>query len=375
MKILYISSFGGCGGSEIALSDLLPIIPGNKKIFIFHGGDFEQLLIRNKYDIYIAANGPITITQKSSLIDIFTNTLKIINIYYKLLIRIYLYKPDLVITNDTKSLAMYCLLIFKPKHHIHYLHAIIDDKFAGALNYFTRYIFRNVDNYLCNSKYTALCLSEFITVKANITIAYQYFLTPKFYPLNNEVKRFSGIIVLGVVSRVSRLKNIDIVISTMARLKFSGKEFILNIYGEAFTKEDLAYKTELVNLIKEFGLEDSVRFMNHVSDPNLIYKNISLLITASELESFGRVIVEAMSYRIPVVASYIPAHLELIKDNENGILFDNAEGALFSKIIDICNDKNKAYEIINNAYSSAMKRYSKNKFTSVINNFVMNIMH
>ena len=56
---------------------------------------------------------------------------------------------------------------------------------------------------------------------------------------------------------------------------------------------------------------------------NDIYRNIDLLIVPSiEPEAFSLVILEAMSHGIPVIATNIGAHIELIENNKTGCLVD-----------------------------------------------------
>jgi glycosyltransferase involved in cell wall biosynthesis len=55
------------------------------------------------------------------------------------------------------------------------------------------------------------------------------------------------------------------------------------------------------------------------------------LLVPSLLESFGRVAAEAMAQGLPLVASKAPGHLEIVRDGENGFLFDPSEPSVAAK--------------------------------------------
>ncbi len=63
-------------------------------------------------------------------------------------------------------------------------------------------------------------------------------------------------------------------------------------------------------------------FQGLCKDTNLMYRQIKVLVHPYPYESFGRIFIEAMSHGIPVVAAHGGGADELIRDNENGFLFD-----------------------------------------------------
>lgn len=90
------------------------------------------------------------------------------------------------------------------------------------------------------------------------------------------------------------------------------------------TKEEQQYKQELMRLATELGVADSVLFRPAVSytDVNVVYSSADVLIVPSEHEPFGLIVLEAMAFGLPVVASSTAGSSHVITHNESGALVD-----------------------------------------------------
>lgn len=134
----------------------------------------------------------------------------------------------------------------------------------------------------------------------------------------------------------------------------------LYLYGSG----DNNYILELKKLIKCYNLEKNIIFMGYNDN---IYSEIvkyDCAIMASASEAFGRVTVEYMLSKIPVIASNTGANSEIILDNESGLLYEynNIEQLKEKILILYYNKKNVRNYIANNAYLRA-----KDNFTAEIN--------
>jgi glycosyltransferase involved in cell wall biosynthesis len=73
------------------------------------------------------------------------------------------------------------------------------------------------------------------------------------------------------------------------------------------------------------GAPANVKFMGHMSRDQLVgfYRNARFLVVPSIcFETFGLVIVEAMSYGLPIIASRMGGLPEIVEDGETGLLFE-----------------------------------------------------
>jgi len=85
--------------------------------------------------------------------------------------------------------------------------------------------------------------------------------------------------------------------------------------------------TDFLSQVRQLGLEDQFQFVIGETDPEVLYREISLLLLPSKKESFGNVILEAYSFGIPVIgASYAPGPSELIEHGKTGFLLDEYTG-------------------------------------------------
>lgn len=87
----------------------------------------------------------------------------------------------------------------------------------------------------------------------------------------------------------------------------------------------------------------------------------SIYLMTSFTESFGIVLIEAMSYGLPCIAmDSAEGALDIIEDNYNGYLIDNRSADMMaSKIVELINDKEKRIELGDNALKSVTKYTSE----------------
>ena len=67
-----------------------------------------------------------------------------------------------------------------------------------------------------------------------------------------------------------------------------------------------AEKDRLLDIVKELGLEDSIRFPGFVSNPHAFISRASVFALSSRSEGFGNVLVEALAAGTPVVSTDCP---------------------------------------------------------------------
>ena len=169
------------------------------------------------------------------------------------------------------------------------------------------------------------------------------FVSTTFAELNNKT-----IVSLG---RLANEKGFDRLIEIAKVLKDKIPDYKIQIYGEGKAKQNL------LNMIADYNLSDFV-FINHpVSDVQSVYKNASLYVLPSRYESFGLVLLEAMTCGVPCVAFDCPSGpRELIDDGQNGFLVpDNDIELMAEKIVLIASD----YQLRKTMQSYAIKKASE----------------
>lgn len=137
----------------------------------------------------------------------------------------------------------------------------------------------------------------------------------------DEIRQRHGLVgktVLITVGRLSFEKNVDLVIRTMKRMDDSIR---LLVCGKGPMFE------EWKRLAADEGVADKVVFAGFVPDEELIsyYSCADLFISASVFETQGLTTLEAMACEVPALCANGRAFTDVIKDGENGYLFETNE--------------------------------------------------
>jgi len=116
------------------------------------------------------------------------------------------------------------------------------------------------------------------------------------------------------VGRLSFEKNIDVVINALRYV--DGVKLLIAGKGPA--------KESLEETAKEAGVSDRVIFAGFVSDDEItqLYAAADLSVSASKFETQGLSVLEALACGLPAACANERAFKDVIKDGENGFLFD-----------------------------------------------------
>ena len=157
------------------------------------------------------------------------------------------------------------------------------------------------------------------------------------------------------VGRLSNEKGQIDLLKIMKKIKDNYPDWTLNIIGDGDDKESLE------NYIKENNLTNVVMhgFQNKEYIDKILNKT-SIYLMTSHTESFGIVLIEAMSHGIPCIAySSAEGACEIIENGKNGFLIDNRnEEEYIKKIEELINNEKERKELGKYAKESIYK-YAK----------------
>nr|WP_229821102.1 glycosyltransferase family 4 protein [Streptomyces ruber] len=121
--------------------------------------------------------------------------------------------------------------------------------------------------------------------------------------------------VIAAAGRLTRGKRFDLLLEAFARVAAKEPDWELRIYGGG--KE----KGRLRELIEELGLAGRARLMGVRTPIEAAFAQASLVVSASDAESFGMTLVEAMRCGVPVVSTDCPlGPAEIVTDGVDGRL-------------------------------------------------------
>ena len=158
---------------------------------------------------------------------------------------------------------------------------------------------------------------------------------------------------IGSIGRMHRNKGYDVLLEAAARLKAKGIDFRLTLAGDG--PELAALKTQAASL----GLADIVDFPGWMDSPVDVLKTLDIFVLSSRIEPFGLVVIEAMAFGTPVVATDIDGPRDILDGGELGRLAPkNDPAALAEAIASTLADPAMARIVAQTAQESALQRYS-----------------
>ena len=135
------------------------------------------------------------------------------------------------------------------------------------------------------------------------------------------------------VGQCAEYKGVEFLLRAMAMLSHRGAA--LDMVGN--TAAEPEYFIRLKSIYETLGLQDRVTFHGHMADREALagfYRRADLFVLPSLVEGFGIVLLDAMSFGLPIVATRAGAIPELVKENVNGLLVPAADPAALAGAID-----------------------------------------
>lgn len=223
----------------------------------------------------------------------------------------------------------------------------------------------NHHNY--NKKYIkSLCdscdnVDYFVAVSKDLEEFYKRYLGDKVVYIPNSLDKLPNRVSkldsnnLIAVGRLSKEKAVDDLLKIFKMVSAKNSKLKLHIIGDG------PEKTDLLNLAKELKLGEKVVFHGFQNKDyiNDMLINSALYLMTSHTESFGLVLIEAMSHGVPCIAfDSAQGANEIIEDDVNGYLIKERNKEVYaSKVLELIKDNDKRKKLGKKARESS-KNYS-----------------
>ena len=164
-----------------------------------------------------------------------------------------------------------------------------------------------------------------------------------------------------VVARLVHKKGIDTLIHSIQQLKDRGFDCLLEIIGDGPERDALESK------VNSFRIEQNVNFRGSVTNHELpkYFSQQDIFVLPARKDKHGDmdgipvVLMEAMSYGIPVISTNISGIPELVRDKKTGLLISpDSPGELTSAIVEIIENEGLRSEIISGARNIIENEFS-----------------
>lgn len=178
--------------------------------------------------------------------------------------------------------------------------------------------------------------------------------------LNNRYPEFNFRIL--TAARISREKNIGLLLQSVAPLIKEDKQLGIVIVGDGPEQE------QLKKTAQELNIESNIRFEPMTTDLVSFFKTANLFVITSNYEGYGRTAVEAMAAGVPVVMTDVGVAGELLIDDLDGLVVPVGDCIRLTEAIRVLlkdqakreNLKNEAMKVVQSLPDK--EQYLKNYF-------------
>ncbi len=236
-------------------------------------------------------------------------------------------KTDLVFSNS--SATAIGALAAKKTHvsHVWYIHEILGGE-SPQLTYMfgQRALARKIVRFSCRVLVNSLATGTFFMDNEKVRLVYNgvqilHKVEDKTQMRGHQWGLNSQDIVFGMVGKICEEKGQREVITALGML---GKDLPVKLLIVGEVKSE-GYFSEIADICKAYDIKERVIFTGYQRDVFHGLRLMDCLIVASETESFGRTIIEAMSVKTPIIAVKSGGIPEVISHGTNGFLLDSRE--------------------------------------------------
>jgi glycosyltransferase involved in cell wall biosynthesis len=244
---------------------------------------------------------------------------------YSLIRIIKLKKIDIVHLHGLLNLQGALAALFTRRSIVWHFHETLYPKFlVDILRPFTRFAAdsfvhisqKTRDYYRTGSSFKEVLIYEPVDIKK---FALSLIGKKKKVSLKKALNIREDDIVLGSVGNISWVKGYENLIMSMGTLKKKHRKLKLLIVGKILSTQ-IGYYERLKKLVSSLGLEQDIFFLGVRGDIPQLLSIMDIFVTPSLTEGTPLSIIEAMSMKLPVIASRVGGIPELISDEETGLL-------------------------------------------------------
>ncbi len=196
----------------------------------------------------------------------------------------------------------------------------------------------NADLLVCNSYNTkAALLNDWGVTEKTVEVLHPGTDAKKFVPGQREAKEredmgWGSRPVIMTVGRLQKRKGHDKMIEALRSIKDKFPNVLYAIIGDG------EERSTLEELVSKWGLEGNVRFLNEISDDEMLkcYQQATMFILPNrtvdrDVEGFGIVLLEAQACELPVIAGDSGGTSETMKVGVSGNIIDCSDPVLIAE--------------------------------------------
>lgn len=187
---------------------------------------------------------------------------------------------------------------------------------------------------------------------------------------NSKIKKIPhNDIHVGMAGRINRWKGQKLFVDAAEKVLPKHKNVEFYIAGEAYNGEEFL-KGELQSYIDQKNLSKNVKLLGQVNKMSDFYNDLDIFVLPSiQPEPFGLVVIEAMSYGLPVIATKHGGPVEIIDNQVDGFLVDYLNSDEMANKIDLLISNDELREEMGK--KGQIKKKQKFSIESMVNSIEM----
>jgi glycosyltransferase involved in cell wall biosynthesis len=170
----------------------------------------------------------------------------------------------------------------------------------------------------------------------------------------------AGATRLAVFGNLQESKGQEDAVLAVAQLVGNDRNVELLLAGQT---RDPGYYSRIQSLVKEHQLVERVQIPGFLPDPYPAMHEADIIISCSRREAFGRVVVEAMLMRKPVIYPTVAGVAECMIDGETGYAYQPGDvSGLVARISALMDNPARVRALVDAAHSHAAERFSREAY-------------
>ena len=206
-------------------------------------------------------------------------------------------------------------------------------------DFYHNFLYKQLDLLLTITKeLEELCKKYIHNFSEKITTLYYGVKQPDHFLDKNETIKYreafgfsKNDFIVGLIGRLEESKGQHLLIEAIHKAKENNQDIKALIVGHEM---DLGYRNTLKDKSAVLGVTDNIKFEDFVSNPQQLMQLCDCIILASEQETFGLVLPEAMRSGVAVIGSNSGGVPEIIEHNKTGLLFETKNSTSLYKQLD-----------------------------------------
>jgi glycosyltransferase involved in cell wall biosynthesis len=363
-RVLFVDHAGVLGGAELSLLDLAAAFGERGEVLLLTDGPFKAALEARGVAVTVEPLGALAMVKKETRIPHPASAVDAIRVARRVAVRAR--ERDLIYANSQKAFVVAAAAgLFARKPVVWHLRDILAPPHFSATNVRAATSLANLRaaRVIANSQATAGAFVAGGGRESLVRVVYNGIDPAPFdavtgagaAALRRELGIAPGSFVIALFGRFHPWKGQQVVLEALARLP----EVHALIVGAPLFGEE-AFASTLHAQAVRLGIAARAHFLGFRHDIPLLMAAADVVVHASVYpEPFGRVVVEGMLARRPVVATRAGGITELVNDGETGVLVPpNDAVAMTDAIVGLRADPRRSAAIAARGAERARERFT-----------------